>query len=52
LELEAEADDEGKVVAKAALVAITIIGTEGLEAAILLVFFKKEGGVVNEGLCD
>ena len=52
LELEAESDDEGKVVAEATLVAVAIIGTEGLDSSVLFVFFQKEGGIVNKGLGD
>ena len=52
LELEAEADDEGQVIAEAALVAVAIIGTEGFDTTVLFVFFEKEGCIINEGLCD
>ena len=44
-----KADDEGQVVAKAALVAVAIISAEGLEATVLFVFFKEEGGIVDIG---
>ena len=40
------------MVAEATLIAIAIIGTEGLDAAVLFVFFKEEGGIVDVGLCD
>ena len=52
LELEAEADDEGQVVAEAALVAVAIIGAEGFDAAVLFVLFKKEGGIIDVSLRD
>ena len=35
------------MVAEAALVAVAIIGPEGLDAAVLFIFFKKEGGIVD-----
>ena len=47
-----QADDEGKVVAEATLVAVAIIGTEGLDTPILFVFFKEEGSVVDIGAID
>ena len=50
--LETEADDEREMIAEAALVAVAIISTEGLEATVLFVFFQKEGGIVDVGLCD
>ena len=37
------------MVAEAALIAVAIIGTEGLDASVLFVFFKKEGGIVDIG---
>ena len=47
-----KADDEGEVVAEAALIEVAIISTEGLEATVLFVFFKEEGSIVDVGLCD
>ena len=49
-ELKAKADDEGEVVAEATLIAVTIIGTEGLDTSVFIVFFKEEGGIVDEGV--
>ena len=40
------------MVAEAALVAVAVEGAEGLDAAVFLVFFKEEGGVVDVGLLD
>ena len=49
---EGEADDEGEVVAEATLVAVAIIGTKGLDASVLFIFFKEEGGIVDVSLRD
>jgi hypothetical protein len=50
--LRAETDDEGQVVAEATLITHTIIGAEGLDAAVLFVFFKEEGSIVDVSLRD
>ena len=38
------------MVAETSLIAITVIGTEGLDSSVLFVFFEEEGGIVDEGL--
>ena len=40
------------MVAEAALVAVAVIGTEWLDASVLFVFLKQEGGVMDVGLRD
>ena len=50
--LETKADDEREMVAEATLIAVAIIGTEGLYATVLFVFFKEEGGVVDVDSID
>jgi hypothetical protein len=40
------------VVAKAALVAVAIISTEGLDSSIFFVFFQEERGIVDVSLRD
>ena len=47
-----KADDKGEVVAEAALIAVAIEGTEGLDAAVLFVFFDEERSIVDEDLAD
>lgn len=46
----AKADDEGQVVAEAALIAVTNEGTEGFYTAVLFVLLHEKRGVVDEGL--
>lgn len=48
--LQAKADNERQVVTEASLITVAIIGAEGLDASVLFVFFKEEGGIVNVGL--
>ena len=38
------------MVAEATLVAVAIIGTEGLDSSVLFVFFQEEGSIVDVGL--
>ena len=47
-----EADDQREVVAEAALVVISVEGTEGLDSSVFFVVFQQEGGVVDEDLKD
>lgn len=49
---ELETDDEGQVVAEAAVVAITDEGAEGLDTSVFFVVFQQKGGIVDEHLRD
>ena len=47
---ELETDDEGQVVAEAAVVAITDEGAEGLDTSVFFVVLEEEGSIVDECL--
>ena len=39
------------MVAEATLVAVAIIGAEGLDTSVFFVLFKEEWGIIHESLC-
>ena len=45
--LELETDDKGEVVAETILETVSVVGAKRFVTAILLVWFKKEGGGID-----